>query len=433
MPATENSFEYWRSLAQNEPERLADQFLSQLALLPPEARSAFVASHPERDTMVQQIKAACANEEGPLLGVPYMLQDLFDVDGLPTRCGAPFQEPFESDLEDASLLYQKLKSLGAPLLAKTTPSEFGVDPRGHNQSFGDCPHADGLRYVCGGGAGASAYAVRGGWVPMAFGLDGSAGIRIPAAFNGLFGFRMSNNAYAREGVFPIVPSLDSVGWLTAQLDDLLTSIQAFQPATTETSKEDNLRGYLFEDPSITLDPSLKASLMNLVRKLDTDDESPETNKALVKAFKDSSEAFATIEARELYAIHQYWVEEYRSSYDHALLSRIEAGQICTSEKAEHASAVQQRVRESMVDFFRKYDYLIMPISPCPTPDKAEWNGQLENDLLRLNAPTSLTFLPALILPFPCARGRHSAIQLILNPRKMHLIVKLIKQVESYYN
>ncbi|MGZ0656328.1 amidase family protein [Coraliomargarita sp. W4R53] len=425
-----NSFAEWQRVTRGAPDRLASLFLNRLELLPAETHRALIASVPDRDTLIQNIKAACAQKDAPFNGVPYMLQDLFDVEELATRCGAPFQDPFEAPLEDGSLLYHKLKSLGGSLLAKTVPSEFGIDPRGRNLSFGDCPHADGLRYISGGGAGACAHAVSAGWVPIAFGLDSSAGIRIPAAFQGLFGFRMGSNAYARDGVFPIIPSLESVGWVTAQLEDLQSSIEAFYPKPIGTQKE-SLRGYLLNDPSIALDAELKANMMELTRHLDVDD-TPKPNKALCKAFKESGEAFATIESRELYSIHQYWIEEYRSRYPDHLLRRIEAGQICTAEKADKASAIQQNIRETMVEFFRTYDYLIMPISAAPTPDKAQWSGQISNDLARLNAPTSLTFLPAIILPFPCDEGRSSAIQLILNPRKVHHSSEVLEQVRGFY-
>ena len=430
MEGNDNHFAAWSALSRSEPERLADQFFGKCELLPAESRRAFIASAPEREPLTQNIKSAVAEEAAPLAGVPYLLQDLFDVEGLPTRCGAPFQELFDVPLEGSSMLHHTLKSLGGVLLAKAVPGEFGVSLRGRNKSFGDCPHTDGLRYVCGGGAGACAYAVKAGWAPLAFGLDSSAGIRVPAAFHGLFGFRMGTNDYARNGVFPIVPSLESVGWVCANAEDLQTTIEAFHPLP-RAFEPVTPRGHRLDDPSIPLDPGLKARLMGLVRQLDTDDD-PETNKALCKAFKEANEAFATIESRELYAVHQYWIEEYRPRYDESLLRTIEAGQICTAEKADHAAAVQQTVREAMTAFFRDFDYLVVPISPAPNPDKADWSGQLRNDILRLNAPVSLSFLPALILPFPCDGGRHSAVQVILNPRKIHLTAAILKQVSGYY-
>lgn len=431
MSEANNSFSEWKNRAQENPEGLADLFLGKFELLPPESQLAFVASHPERDVLIQGIKASCADPEAPLAGVPYMLQDMFDVDGLPTRCGAPFQDPFDAPLEDACLLYQKLKSMGAALIAKTVPSEFGVDARGRNPSFGDCPHADSIRFVSGGGAGACAYAVKNGWAPIAFGLDSCAGVRIPVAFHGLFGFRMGNNAYAREGVFPIIPSIESVGWMTNTAEDLITSIRAFHPKPQIAEFAKPLSGYLLSDPSIPLDPDVKSGLMNLVRHLDLDDH-PNTNKTLCKAFKSAGEALSIIQGRELYSIHQYWIDEYRPKYDDDLLRLIDAGNICTSEQAESAAATHQQIREAMVNFFNGYDYLVIPISPTATPKKTDWCGQLENDLLRLNAPATLSFLPAIMLPFSCGEGRHGAVQIILNPRKSHRCTEIIEQLKDLY-
>lgn len=431
MSEASNSFKDWQTRAHENPEYLADNFLAKFELLPPESQRAFIASCPERDVLVQNIKAACADPEAPLAGVPYMLQDMFDVDELPTRCGAPFQDPFDPPLEDACLLYQKLKSMGAAMIAKTVPSEFGVDARGRNPSYGDCPHAEGVRFVSGGGAGACAYAVKNGWVPIAFGLDSCAGVRMPAAFHGLFGFRMSNNDYAREGVFPIIPSIDSVGWMTATAEDLAASIEAFYPKPKLVEKTKPLNGYLLSDPSIPIDSEVKVGLMNLVRHLNLDDH-PDINKTLCKAFKSAGEALVTIQGRELYSIHQYWIEEYRAKYDNDLLRLIDAGQICNAKQAERAAFIHQKTREALVAFFNDHDYLVIPISPTSTPEKSDWSGPLENDLLRLNAPASLSFLPALILPFDCDENRHSAVQIIINPRKTHRCTEIIEQLKEFY-
>jgi Asp-tRNA(Asn)/Glu-tRNA(Gln) amidotransferase A subunit family amidase len=430
MEETKNSFIKWSALAREAPERLVDQFLRRLELLTPEIRQAFIASCPGRDSLIEQIEASVLNEDAVFGGVPYMLQDLFDVQGLPTRCGAPFQDLFDAPLDESSALYTQLENLGTILLAKTVPAEFGVGARGRNKHFGDCPHADSLQYICGGGAGSSAYAVSAGWAPIAFGLDSSAGIRIPAAFHGLFGFRMGRNDFARTGVFPIVPTLESVGWVCAQCEDLQTAITAFYPQSG-SGQSKGPRGYLLDDPSVALEPELKRSLMGLIRHLDTDD-CPTPNKALCHALNQVGEAFTTIEGRELYAIHKYWIEESRPNYDEDLLAQIEVGQRCNAIKAELAAAIQQTARENMAAFFIDYDYLIVPISPVPSPEKSIWNEQLENDLLRLNATAGLIDLPALILPFACGRGRQSAVQLILNPKKLHLTSAILEQVSNFY-
>lgn len=422
------NFKAWQSLARKDPRQISEKFLDRYEALTPENRKALIAAHPERGRLLQAIKAACAMEKAPLAGVPYILQDMFDIRDLPTRCGAAFAEPFEAPLEDSCLLAQTLGNHGAALLAKSVPSEFGWDMRGHNPSFGDCPHANGLRYVCGGGAGTCAHAVAGGWAPIAFGLDTCAGIRIPAAFHGLFGFRMENNNYAREGVFPLVPSLDAVGWVTANMEDLLSSLKVFY-RLEDPGESPEPRGYLLKDSLQSISPESKAGLMELTRPLDIDDE-PAVGKMLAKRFQPGAKAFQTIQNRELYTIHQYWIEEYRNYYDPHLLKRIEAGRSYSPAESDEASINQQNIRASLISFFRDYDYLILPISPLASPEKTEWDAALEEELLQLNAPLSLAFLPALILPYQCGEGKFNAAQIIVNPRKLQVVPKLLAQLRE---
>ncbi|PXA03046.1 hypothetical protein DDZ13_14100 [Coraliomargarita sinensis] len=424
------NFKAWQSLAREDHRQIAEKFFSRLEQLTPESRKALIAAHPERAILEQKLKAGCVMEKAPLAGVPYLLQDMFDVQDLPTRCGAPFGEPFEALLDDSCLLAQTLGNHGASLLAKSVPSEFGWDIRGHNQSFGDCPHANGLRYICGGGAGSCAHAVADGWAPIAFGLDTCGGIRIPAAFHGLFGFRMENNNYARDGVFPLVPSLDAVGWVTANLDDLLSSLEIFYRLQSD-SVDREPRGYLLKDSLHGISPESTAGLMQLTRPLDIDDE-PAVSKMLAKRFQPGARAFQTIQNRELYSIHQHWIEEYGDYYDPHLLKRIEAGRSYSPAESEEASITQQNIRASLISFFRDYDYLIMPVSPLPSPEKPEWDSALEEELLQLNAPLSLAFLPALILPYQCGEEKFNAAQIIVNPRKLYLVPKILEQVREGY-
>jgi len=425
-----HDFDYWQRLGGEDPERLVDHFLKRYDLLSNESQKAFIAALPGRGELLQMARATSADPDQPLFRVPYILQDLFDSKGLPTRCGAPFGDPFEAPLETSCLLAETLDNAGALLLAKTVPAEFGWHLSGHNPTFGHCPHAHGPAYVCGGGASTCAYAVSDRWVPVAFGLDSCAGIRISVAFHGLFGFRMETNNYAREGVFPIIPSIESVGWITSNLDDLLRSFSVFYTAKSDHT-EKNPAGYLYRDSLERLTTETKLGLMELTRALDIDEDLT-VNKIISSSFHSAAKAFKTIESRELYSIHQYWIEEYGAYYEPKLREQIEAGVACTPEESEEAATVQQNLRATMIRFFRDYDYLILPISPLPRPRETEWNNRLEDELMQLNAPLSLAMLPALILPFQCRGSGCSAAQFVFNPGKLHLVPKLIEQLKGYY-
>jgi aspartyl-tRNA(Asn)/glutamyl-tRNA(Gln) amidotransferase subunit A len=73
--------------------------------------------------------------------------------------------------------------------------------------------------VPGGSSGGSAAAVAAGMVPAAIGTDTAGSIRIPAAFCGVVGFKPTYEAVSRDGVWPLAPSLDTVGPLARTVDD----------------------------------------------------------------------------------------------------------------------------------------------------------------------------------------------------------------------
>ena len=431
MATTRLNFQQWHALSQQSPEDVVDQFLAELQQLPEVERRTWIAATPSRDELLHTLKTALAAEKHPLSCVPYALQDLFDVYDLPTACGAPFTELFDLPLDDSSRLYEKLTSLGACLFAKTVPSEFGIDPQGRNPTYGNCTHPANQAFVCGGGAGAAARAVSAGLVPLAFGLDTAGGIRIPAAFHGLFGFRMDNNHYARDGVFPMMPSIESVGWVNHCLEDLLTTFRAFYPAVADDHQCEAPRGYLLSGLGSKLSNEVNAGLCGIARELNID-EDPQLGTQLRQTLSKTAAAYQTLEARELHAIHQYWLEEYRDQYDPTVLERIERGLHCPPAEAEACAQIQQHTRIAFSEFFERYDYLLLPICPEPNPDQSAWSDALESATMQLIAPASLAFLPTLIMPFSCADGRHSAVQIILSPRKLHIVPELLAQLTGYY-
>lgn len=414
-----------------QPERLADIFRNRFDLLSPVNQRSLVACYPHRDDLIERIHLVQSKPGQPLAGVPYMLQDLFDVCDLPTRCGAPFQAPFDHELEVSCRLQQALVEMGAILIAKLVPSEFGIDARGRNPSFGDCPHANSSDWVCGGGAGSCAHAVKKAWVPLAFGLDGAGGVRIPAAFHGLFGFRMNDRALTHAGVVPSLPSLESVGCMTHTLDDLSRTFAVFYPHSQINAAGIAPRGFLLREPGIPISADVKAGLMDIAHCLELETQS-ELNSALCRGFEHAQDTLERIQNRELYSIHKYWFEEYKDDYDAKLGSRLEAGRNCTGKQADRAAVIQQSIRACFTEFFESFDFLVSPISPQPTPNKTDWSEHLERDLLHLNAPASLGLLPSLILPFPCRDGRYSAAQVILHPNKLELVPQILEKMRRFY-
>lgn len=157
----------------------------------------------------------------PLDGVPVAWKDLFDIAGTVTTAGSMLRRSSPPASADAALV-QRLTAAGLVSIGKTNLTEFALSGLGLNPHFGT--PVDSSRRPArapGGSSSGSALAVALGIVPLAIGTDTSGSIRIPAAFNGLVGFKASGQRYDATGVFPLAPSLDSIGFLTNTVTDLL--------------------------------------------------------------------------------------------------------------------------------------------------------------------------------------------------------------------
>lgn len=127
---------------------------------------------------------------GPFAGVPYLVKDMYDVAGLPTRWGARFGA-FVAPAEANAPQVDAMEAAGLVVLGKTALGEVGYLPT--TEPLDQPPTQNPWRpgHSPGGSSGGSAAAVAAGVVPMADAADGGGSIRIPASACGLFGLKPS--------------------------------------------------------------------------------------------------------------------------------------------------------------------------------------------------------------------------------------------------
>jgi len=157
---------------------------------------------------------------GPLDGIPVVWKDAFDMAGTVTSCGSRVMASAEPAQADAALVSQ-MERLGVLSIGKTTLSEFAYSGLGINLYPGTPrnPADPRVARIPGGSSSGSAVAVSLGWVPCGMGSDTSGSIRVPAALQGLVGFKPSHGRYAAQGIFPLAPSLDTAGPLLRSVAD----------------------------------------------------------------------------------------------------------------------------------------------------------------------------------------------------------------------
>jgi amidase len=166
--------------------------------------------------------------DAPLLGVPMTIKESFDVAGLPTTFGmAPFKDFVAK--EDA-VAVRRLKAAGAIVLGKTNVPPMLADIQSNNPIYGRTLNAHHPDRVAGGSSGGSAVALASGMVPLEFGSDIGGSIRVPAAFNGVWGHKPTYGVLPTDGHF--FPGTDFarsvlsvIGPMARDADDLETALQ----------------------------------------------------------------------------------------------------------------------------------------------------------------------------------------------------------------
>ncbi len=174
----------------------------------------------------------------PLDGVPVAWKDLFDLESEVTTAGSRVLASTPPAQADAPVV-AALKSAGMVTVGCTGMTEFAFSGLGLNPHYGTPRNpwssADAPR-IPGGSSSGSAVAVAMGLLPAAIGTDTGGSVRIPAAFNGIVGYKATHGRYPMDGVFPLAQSLDSLGVFAHDVADAIAVDAAMRDAIAQTAE-----------------------------------------------------------------------------------------------------------------------------------------------------------------------------------------------------
>lgn len=161
------------------------------------------------------------NPRSILEGVPIAVKDEIDVTGHATGLGTSFLS--QTIAEDDAFMVAKLRAAGAIIVGKTNMHEIGIGVTGLNPFHGTPvnPYAP-WRYP-GGSSSGSASAVAAGICPVALGADGGGSVRIPAAYCGVFGLKLTMGRVSSRGEYPLASTVANAGPIAGNVRDLALS------------------------------------------------------------------------------------------------------------------------------------------------------------------------------------------------------------------
>jgi Asp-tRNA(Asn)/Glu-tRNA(Gln) amidotransferase A subunit family amidase len=163
-------------------------------------------------------RIARGEDPGPLAGVPLLVKDMEDVQGMPSTFGSLVFADAPPAVADG-LVPERLKAAGAIVVGKTNQPEFAFAGYTDNLLYGPTRNPWNLEASPGGSSGGSAAAMAAGLAPLATATDGGGSIRIPAGWSGLVGLKPTNGVIGRRPI-PEWIDLSTFGPLGLEVDDV---------------------------------------------------------------------------------------------------------------------------------------------------------------------------------------------------------------------
>jgi amidase len=351
-------------------------------------------------------------------GLRVAVKDAIDVAGAITTAGcAAVAEGAAPAPADATCLAGS-RAAGARLVGKTNLHELAFGGTGINMWSGTPVNPLDATRVPGGSSSGSAVAVATGEADVAFGTDTGGSIRTPSACCGTVGLKTTYGRIPLDGVWPLAPSVDTIGPMGASVDAVIAGMALLEPgfvidvAPAEVVARVRLEG---TDPAIdaAIDRALGAAELGTVEV-----ELPGWTAAVAAA--------VTVVFAEAWATDRRLVETHPDRIGADILDRMARAKRITA--AEHAAALAHRSawRDELAAVFERGEVLALPSLRMFAPRLEE----PAPDTRYASAPINLSGHPALALPVPAGGSLPASLQLVGPDRSEALLLATGARVEA---
>ncbi|WP_433672686.1 amidase family protein [Nocardia sp. CA-136227] len=346
-----------------------------------------------------------ATGDGPLSGHTVAVKDLYAVAGYPLGGGVP---EFLGAPKDAhAAVVSRLLAAGADITGVAHTDEFAYSITGGNGRYGMPINPAAPQRIPGGSSSGSAVAVARGEVCVGLGTDTAGSIRVPAAYQGLWGMRTSYGSISTMGLLPLAESFDTVGWMTRDLDTLQSVAECLLPKQNSGPYE------LIVDPDLcaVADDEVAEAGVKAAKRLGAVDY--HLNADLESWFT----AFRKVQAFEAWQNHGAWISAHPGALESEVGERFRIASTVTVEEASASRAVLQDAAGVLRDALRGR-FLVLPTVATLPPLRVASAGALESGrtrTLHLTCLASIVGGPAISFPLTEIRGIPSSLCLVGAP------------------
>jgi aspartyl-tRNA(Asn)/glutamyl-tRNA(Gln) amidotransferase subunit A len=366
---------------------------------------------------LREIKAAPSR----YAGIPVSIKDLFDIRGQVTRAGSRALENSAPAEADATVV-ARLRRAGFVVIGRTNMTEFAYSGIGINPHYGT-PKSVWRRdvgHVPGGSSSGAAVSVADRMAHGALGTDTGGSCRIPAAFNGIVGFKPTQRRVPLAGGVPLSSTLDSFGPLARSVAccAVLDSVLAGEPVVPLQPRP--IRGMRLAVPTtVALDELEDDVARAFERALETlSRQGALIERIAVPEFLDVGvmNSKGGFTAAESYAWHRFLLASHGDVYDPRVYVRIQRGE--TISAADYVDLLE--MRKSLIARvtlrLAPYDALVMPTTANTPPkiaDLADDKAFTKANMLALRNCSLINTIDGCAISLPCNREGEVPVGLML--------------------
>ncbi|MBF6170239.1 amidase family protein [Nocardia blacklockiae] len=353
---------------------------------------------------------------GPLTGHTVAVKDLFAVAGFAVGAGVRAYPASRAPETRHAAAVAALLAAGAEVTGIAQTDEFAYSITGGNGRYGMPVNPLAPDRVPGGSSSGPAVAVARGEVTIGLGTDTAGSIRVPAAYQGLWGIRTTHGRVDTAGLLPLAPSFDTVGWLARDADTLAAVAEHLLPKGVSDSAR------LVVDPDVcaVADADTAAAILAAAAALDAE---PLSLHADPGAWYD---AFRTVQAAEAWASHGPWITAHPDALDTEVAERFAYAATVTRTAADAARRVLADAAARLRDRLAGRNLVLPTVAAPPPPRTVAVPGRelARARTLRLTCLASLAGLPAVTLPLSRAGGTPLGLCLVGAPDTDRSLIRL---------
>ncbi|MBT9506501.1 amidase [Rhodoferax sp.] len=372
-------------------------------------------SHVFLTTLFDQARAT-ADTPGivsrPLAGLAVSVKDLFDMAGQTTCAGSIVLQNAPPAAQDCAAV-SRLKQAGASIIGRTNMSEFAFSGVGINPHYGTPSNAcdTDVARIPGGSSSGAAISVATGAAFIGLGSDTGGSIRIPAALNGLVGFKNTARLVPNTGVLPLSTTMDTVCALTRSVRDAVYAHELLSqqrvtrsPAPLCAYRLGVPRTWMLDGLDATVSRAWQRTLKTLRDAGARIDEIPLAEIHELQQIQ----ATGGFSAAESYAWHHRLLKHKAHLYDPRVVARIQRGATMRACDYIELQDARRSWIERMETAMQGFDAFLSPTVPIVAPPIADIapGSQRDEAFFRVNTlllrnTSVINMLDGCAISIPC--------------------------------